>query len=180
MRKITSPVYYLSYPSMIFVPAFRESGGILKLICPSVCQSVRLSVSPSVTKTLTWLISFEVLMIEHWYLACMILVTSPFYWYHAVTLTFDLLQGQMCCRAGDHNSSNLLVSFTPPLAYPTLHFRQLPLSPRLDFVSLTCISPLAVTVCVNYPPPPLPMDFLCVYNPGSSLLYQSSAYPPAF
>ena len=46
--------------------------------------------------------------------------------------------------------------FTPLLAYPTLHFLQLPLSPRLDFVSLTCIRhtpPLAVTVCVNYPPP---------------------------
>ena len=77
----------------------------------SVRLSVRLSVSPSVTKTLTWLISSEVLMIEHWYLACMILVTSPFYWYHVVTLTliFDLLQGQICCRVGDHNSSNLLV-----------------------------------------------------------------------
>ena len=44
-------------------------------------------------------------MIEHWYLACMILVTSPFYWYQALTLTFDLLQGQICCWAGDHNSS---------------------------------------------------------------------------
>ena len=66
---------------------------------PSVCQSVCLSVSPSVTKTLTWLIPSEVLMIEHWYLACMILVTSPFFWYHVVTLTltFDLLQGQICC-----------------------------------------------------------------------------------
>ena len=44
----------------------------------------------------------------------MIMVTSPFYWYHAVTLTltFDLSQGQICCRAGDHNSSNLLVSLT--------------------------------------------------------------------
>ena len=48
-------------------------------------------------------------MIEHWYLACMIIVTSSFYWYHAVTLTFDLSQGQICCRAGDHNSSTLLV-----------------------------------------------------------------------
>ena len=59
------------------------------------------------------LISSEVLMIEHWYLACMILVTSPFNWHHAVTmtLTFDLLQGQSCCRAGDHNSPNLLVVF---------------------------------------------------------------------
>ena len=27
-------------------------------------------------------------------MACMIIVTSPFYWYHAVTLTFDLSQGQ--------------------------------------------------------------------------------------
>ena len=50
------------------------------------------SVCPSVTKTLTWLISSEVFMIEHWYVACMVLVTSLFYWNHAVTLTltFDL------------------------------------------------------------------------------------------
>ena len=39
----------------------------------------------------------------------MITVTSPFYWYHTVALTFDISQGQICCRAGDHNSSNLLV-----------------------------------------------------------------------
>ena len=39
----------------------------------------------------------------------MILVISPFHWYHTVTLNFDLLQGQICCGAGDHNSSNLLV-----------------------------------------------------------------------
>ena len=69
------------------------------------------SIRLSVTKTLTWFISSEVLMIEHWYLACMILVTSPLHWYYAVTLslTFYLLQGQICCWAGDHNSSNLLV-----------------------------------------------------------------------
>ena len=89
-------------------PPFTKAGDI-KTHRPSACLSVRLSV----TKTLTWLISSEVLMIEHWYLACMILVTSHFYWYHVVTLTstFDLLQGQSCCRAGDHNSSNLLVFF---------------------------------------------------------------------
>ena len=28
-----------------------------------------------------------------------------------LTVTFDLLQGQICCRAGDHNSLNLLVNF---------------------------------------------------------------------
>ena len=39
----------------------------------------------------------------------MILVAIPFNWFHAMTLTFDQLQGQICCRAGDHNSSNLLV-----------------------------------------------------------------------
>ena len=90
-------------------PPFAKAGDIKTH--SSVSLSVRLSVSSSVTKTLTWLISFEVLMIEHWYLACMILVTSPFYWYHAMTLTltFDLLQGQIFCRAGHHNSSNLLV-----------------------------------------------------------------------
>ena len=27
-----------------------------------------------------------------------------------LTVTFDLLQGQICCRVGDHNSLNLLVS----------------------------------------------------------------------
>ena len=68
-------------------------------VCPSVHPSVRLSV----TKTLIWLISSEVLKIEHWYLACMIFVTSPFKWRHAVTLTFDLFQGQSCCRAGDQS-----------------------------------------------------------------------------
>ena len=35
---------------------------------------------------------------HHRYLACMILVTSPFNWHHA--LTFDLLHGQSCCRVG--------------------------------------------------------------------------------
>ena len=29
-------------------------------------------------------------------------MTSPFNRHHAVTLTFDLLQGQRCCRVGDH------------------------------------------------------------------------------
>ena len=45
----------------------------------------------------------------HSYLACMILVRRPFKWHHAMTLTFDLLLGQLCCRAEDHNSLNLLV-----------------------------------------------------------------------
>ena len=52
-------------------------------------------------------------MIEQWNLAWMILVSSPFYWYLVVTLTFDLLQGEICCCVGDHNSSNLLVSPLP-------------------------------------------------------------------
>ena len=105
----------------LFVPRLSRKRGTLNLIRPSVPPSVRPSVRPSlrppvplsVTKTLTWLISSEVLMIEHWYLACMILVTGPFNWHHVVTLTltFDLLQGQICCRAGDLNSPNLLVVF---------------------------------------------------------------------
>ena len=96
---------YAHTECLFLSPAFSESMGTLNLIC----LSVPLSVCPSVTKTLTLLISSEVLMIEHWYLASMILVTSPFNWHHAVTLTFDLLQGQGCCRAGDRNSPNLLV-----------------------------------------------------------------------
>ena len=93
----------------VFVPRFRESVGTLNLIRPSV----RPSVCPSVTKTLTLAITFALLQIELWYLACVFLVTRPFRWYHVVTLTvtFDLLQGQICCRAGDHNSLNLLVDF---------------------------------------------------------------------
>ena len=37
------------------------------------------------------------------------LVTCPFNWHHAITFTFDLLQGQIYCCVGDHNSANLLV-----------------------------------------------------------------------
>ena len=85
----------------LIVPRFRESVGTLNLI--------RLSVCPSVTKTLTWAITFALLQIELSYLACVFLVTRPFRWYHVVT--FDLLQGQICCRAGDHNSLNLLVIY---------------------------------------------------------------------
>ena len=83
--------------------------GTLNLIRPSV----PLSVCPSVTKTLTLAITFALLQIELWYLACVFLVTRPFRWYHVVTLTvtFDLLQGQICCRAGDHSSLNLLVLY---------------------------------------------------------------------
>ena len=42
----------------------------------------------------------------------MIIVTNAFYRYHAVTLvlTFDLLQGQICWRAGNHNFLYLLVT----------------------------------------------------------------------
>ena len=78
-----------------------ESAGTLNLI--------RLSV----TKTLTSVITFALLQIELWYLACVFFVTRPFWWCHVMTLTvtFDLLQGQICCRAGDHNSLNLLVQF---------------------------------------------------------------------
>ena len=75
-------------------PPFAKAGDI------KTHWSLCLSVPLSATKTLIWLISSEVLMIEHWYLACMFLVTSPFNWYYAVTLIFDLLQGQSCCRAG--------------------------------------------------------------------------------
>ena len=41
-------------------------------------SSVCLPFSPPVTNTLTFLISSEVLMIDHWYLAFMIIVTCPF------------------------------------------------------------------------------------------------------
>ena len=61
---------------------------------------IHLAVCVSITKSLTWLISSEVFIIDHWYLAYMILVTnaSPLNWHNAVTLTFDLFQGQICCH----------------------------------------------------------------------------------
>ena len=67
-------------------PPFAKAGDIKthSSVHPSVCLSVCLSV----TKTLTWFISSEILMMEHWYLACMILVTSPFNLHHALTLTY--------------------------------------------------------------------------------------------
>ena len=89
-----------------FCPPLSRKRGDIKShlsVCPSVC--------PSVTKTLTLAITFALLQIELWYLVCVFLVTRPFRWYHIVTLTvtFDILQGQICCRAGNHNSLNLLV-----------------------------------------------------------------------
>ena len=80
-----------------------------------------------VTKTLTWLIFSAVLMIEHWYLACMILVTSLINCHHAVTLTFDLLQGQISCRAGHHNSLYLLVTITVTLMLKITFWTLMPL-----------------------------------------------------
>ena len=113
----------------------------------SVCLSVPLSVPLSVTKTLTWLISSEVLKVEHWYLACMILVRSPFKWRHVVTLTltFDLLQGQSCCRAGDSK----LQTFHSLVA--TIHLRR-PMA--FLFHSLYKISWLAPLMNVSFWGPP--------------------------
>ena len=64
-----------------FVLGFLRKRGTLKLI--------RLSV----TKT-------EVLMIEHWYLAYMILVTSPFIWHHAITSALTLIYFKVKVVAG--------------------------------------------------------------------------------
>ena len=71
-------------------PPFMKAGDI-KLNRLSVCLSVHMS---------------KVSMVEHLYLACIIIVTSPFYWYHDVTLTFGLSEGQICCKVRDHNSLN--------------------------------------------------------------------------
>ena len=89
-------------------PPFAKAGDIkthwsvLLFVCPFVCLSV-------CHKIFNLAYTSEVLMIEYWYLACMILV-SPFDWHHLVTLTFDILQDQSCCRAGEHNSLNLLIN----------------------------------------------------------------------
>ena len=56
--------------------------------CVSICLSVPRFVHMSVAKTWTCIISSIVLMISLWYLACMILVISPFNGHHVVTLTY--------------------------------------------------------------------------------------------
>ena len=53
------------YNLKLLSPALLRKRGTLKLIRPSFCPSVRPSGRLSVTKTLTWLISSEVLKIEH-------------------------------------------------------------------------------------------------------------------
>ena len=42
-----------------------------------------------------------------------------------LALNFDLLQGQICCRAGDHNSSNLLVKFAFKISFLVKGLRSL-------------------------------------------------------
>ena len=97
-----------------YCPPLSQKRGDIKShlsVCLSFRPSLRPSLCLSVTKTLTLAITFALLQVELWYLACVFFATRPFRWYHIVTLTvtFDLLQGQICCRAGDHNSLNLLV-----------------------------------------------------------------------
>ena len=66
--------------------------------------------------------------------------------------------------------------FTPPLAYTTPTFSSTTPIPQIRFCQPYLIqhTPPCSNSCVNYPPPPLPWISFCVYNPGSSLLYQSS------
>ena len=65
-----------------------------------------------VTKTLTWLISSEVCYCDRTLILGMHCpCDKPFNWHHALILIFDLLQGQTCCCAGDHNSQNFLITF---------------------------------------------------------------------
>ena len=89
IKRLLSPCFCCS-------PLSRKRGDIKShsSVCPSLC--------PSVTKTLTLAITFALLQVELWYLARVFFVTRPFRWYHVMTLTvtFDLLQGQMYCRAG--------------------------------------------------------------------------------
>ena len=62
----------IAHQQIIFVPHLSWKRGTLKLIHPSFC----LCVCPSVTKSLTLLISSEVLMIEHWYLGRYIAIVA--------------------------------------------------------------------------------------------------------
>ena len=75
--------------TLIIVPPFAKAGDI------KTHSSVPLSVCH---KNFNLAHIFWSITDRAWYLACMILVSSPFNWYHAVTLTFHLLQGQSCLR----------------------------------------------------------------------------------
>ena len=59
-----------------------------------------------------------------------------------MTLTFDPLQGQSCCRAGDHNSLNLLV-IALPFSGPTCS-----LPAALDYIGLSDIMLLVQLMCL--------------------------------
>ena len=69
-----------------------------KLIQPSVCPSVCLA-----TKSLTWFISSEVVMIEHWYVAWQALSigTMPWHWpWHLTYFKVNLFE----CQSSNLNS----------------------------------------------------------------------------
>ena len=102
--------YTKSTRTNFIVPRALAKAGDIKThssVLLSLCPSVRPSVCHKNFNLAH--IFWSIKDIEHWYLACMVLVTSPFNWHQSVTLTFDLFQGQICCRAGDHNSPILLV-----------------------------------------------------------------------
>ena len=88
---------------------FRESVGTLNLIRPSVRPSVRLSVRHKNFNLahIFWSINDRALILgmhDH--------CDKPFLLVPCGNLDLDLSQGQICCQAGDHNSSNLLVNFS--------------------------------------------------------------------
>ena len=81
-----SPTNETAWRWETYIISFLPRPSVRSSVYSPVHPPVHSSVCPS-QKTLTWLISSEVLMIEHWYLACMILVTNPFNLHHAVTLS---------------------------------------------------------------------------------------------
>ena len=89
-------------PECVIVPhlSWKTHSSVRLSVCPSVCNK-----NFNLTHIL-WSINDRTLIFPslslYWYLTCMILVTNPFYWYDVEILTwkFDLLRGQICCRAG--------------------------------------------------------------------------------
>ena len=95
-------------------------------ICLSVCHT-----------NFNLSISSEVLIIKHWYLACMIFVTSPFNWHYAVT--FDLFQGQICC----HEFASLVSLYSGIFTMYTYTYSIKMLDrviSRIDVATLRCFS----------------------------------------
>ena len=125
-------------------PIFCESGGHLNsFVCLSVCPSVCLSKNFNLAH-IFWSINDRALifdMHDHY--------DKPFILVPCFDL--DLSQGQICCRAGDHNSSNLLLHIETnnflAFFYPFIWLWQLPFVWELVSMPTVCHQMSTALIC---------------------------------